>query len=149
MEGYGVPFILDTSGNVWAFDEPYVAKGLFKLPIPRKVAQLAPFVARTTDGHVYVWHLSEQTVQPSSYEMQAHYTTPVLVEGLEHISLVASDGDNFLAVSSVGEVYQWDAKVDKSGHPRFSVPTLVLTHPGITAAATDGRTTAVSGSGSR
>ena len=111
-------------------------------------------MALTEDGHVYTWALDKKSNWIASGNLDAQYTTPKIVVGLQHISDIDSSGNYiariqhvfepdligkyFVAVEDGKRIFEWGYKYNQGKGTIISVPKLTYAHSGIKAVATSG-----------
>jgi hypothetical protein len=150
MSNEGVPFLLDSEGNVWGFKKPYTLEDPVKLAIPVPTKKIKPFMALTADGHVYTWTIStKRSLSKDSSgdgsgdgSVAVTYTAPELEKNLPVVSDISYGSgllkNDFYALGKNDSVYEWMRDAGPSPHD-----VSVRTVPGdVTSFSTSGVTTA-------
>lgn len=136
-----IPFMLDDEGQVWTFRQPLPFQPVepYKLENLNHIKKIAPYIAIDDKGQVFTWRLHPlKTYWDENGLVEAVYTTPQQVEGLQGVTQVASSSDGyFVAVIGDKEIVDWMVGWDKAGSGTVikGVTRKVASRPGVKSVA--------------
>jgi alpha-tubulin suppressor-like RCC1 family protein len=155
MDDGGIPFLLDSNGDVWGFRRPFRLENPIKLHTLHHIKKLVPYMALSADGNVYTWKLGKYVNNSNGPDDvgdrendEVSYTLPQAVIGLSKVSDIASSENHFSAIHEHHQVYEWFTDIYKKHHDKESLtehPQLVYSNPNadIEEVATSGSSTII------
>ncbi len=103
----GVVFLLDESGYVWAFSDPWSMKGKFKIQGLKDIVDISPYIAVDRSGSVFSWDSKVSIAGDIDNAEGSVKYHKAKTENLKDVYLIAYGNRQFFAVNNAGIIYQW------------------------------------------